>query len=341
LTAPSTRAELEELLAKPSDELVDFAGHLDGDVQVIGAGGKMGPSLVGLLHNAIALSGSKARVIAVSRFSDGTKSEGLRALGVKVLAVDLLDEDQLHSLPDSPNVIDMLGQKFGTTGNEPTTWAINTYLAGRVMHRFRGSRVVFVSSGNVYPLVETSTGGSTESQQPAPVGEYAQSRLGGERLVEYYSAKEGTKSVIVRLNYAVELRYGVLRDIGRSVLEGRAIDLRMGHVNVIWLRDANEMIIRSLGLASSPSRLLNLTGPEVISVRQVAERFGAIFGTAPKFVNKEEPTSLLNDASVALRTFGPPRVGLDEMIAWTADWLRNGRESLSKPTHFQDREGRF
>lgn len=335
--------ELEDRLSEPSAKLVEFMGRLDGDLAVLGAGGKMGPSLVKLVSRAFENSKSrrKKRIIAVSRFSSLDIRKDLESYSLEVIPIDLLDESQLQNLPDARNIIFMAGQKFGTTGNEYNTWATNVYLAGRVAEKFKNSKIVAFSTGNVYPLVPQVSGGATEETLPSPIGEYAQSRLAAERILEFFSRRNNTPISIIRLNYAVELRYGVLHDIGKAVMEHKPIDLKMGWVNVIWQRDANEIAIRSLDFASSPPAVFNVTGSDCISVREIAEKFGKIFGTKPEFSGSEGSNALLSNSSKSDRIFGGSNVTLDQMIEWVAEWLATGGPSLDKPTHFQETEGKF
>lgn len=235
----------------------------------------------------------------------------------------------------------MVGKKFGTSGQEHQTWAMNSYLPGRVAEKFKKSRIVVFSSGNIYPYVPVFSGGATEDTPPGPLGEYAQSCLGRERIFEHFSRKYEIPMLIYRLNYAVEMRYGNLLEIARSVYQKKTIDLKMGHMNIIWQGDANEIAIRSLLHCSTPPKILNVTGPETISIRWTAEEFGKIFGTEPLFENEEEPTALLNNASHSYQLFGYPSVSLMQMIEWTAEWVQLDGETLDKPTHFQVRSGNF
>lgn len=333
--------ELEELLSRPSEADVAAAAALDGDVMVIGAGGKMGPSLAIRARRAIEKAGAPHRVIAVARFTRAGVLEQLQAAGVEIITADLLEPGAVSQLPDCPNIVFMAAMKFGTVGGEHHTWAMNTYLPGLVAERYRGSRIVSFSSGNVYPLVEAVRGGATEFTPPNPVGEYAQSVLGRERMFEYVSRRYGTPVVLLRLNYANELRYGVLLDIGRKVFERRAVDLRMGAANVIWQGDANSMCLRSFAHTESPPLILNITGPECLSVRHIANEFGRRFGIDPILDGTEEHTALLSNASRALRLFGYPSVTPGQMIEWVAAWIGMGGATLGKPTHFEARDGRF
>jgi len=314
---------------------------LEGDLLLLGAGGKMGPSLAMLARNALDAAGNPARVIAVSRYSDASVRERLEAAGVTTVSADLLDETDLAALPDARNVIYMPAMKFGSVGQEPRTWAINTYLAGRAAARYAASRIVAFSSGNVYPLVPVTSGGAREQDPTGPIGEYAWSVLGRERLFQHFSQQNGTPVTLLRLNYAVELRYGVLVDIATAVKNGDPIDVSMGNVNVVWQGDANEWTLRALHHCSSPARVLNITGPETLSVRQLAERLGELMGTEPRLVGEEQQSALLNNASVAHSLFGYPRVGVQELLALVAAWVGEGRELHGRPTKFQVRTGAF
>jgi nucleoside-diphosphate-sugar epimerase len=336
-----TVEELERKMTEPSVDLIRAASQLDGDLIILGVGGKMGPSLAMLAKNAIREAGGNQRVIGVSRFSTGTLRSRLEAAGIETIAADLLDDQQLQRLPKARNVIFMAGQKFGTTGREPYTWAMNTYLPGRVAEAFRHSRIVSYSTGNVYPLMPLCRGGATEETPVSPVGEYAQSCLGRERIFSYFSAAYNIPMLHFRLNYAIDMRYGVLLEVAKAVRDRQPIDLGMGHVNVIWQGDANDMAIRSLTLCETPPRVLNVTGPETVSVRWLAEQFAKRFAVDPVFVNQEQETALLSNAAEAHRLFGYPRVSLRQMIDWTVEWIEAGGEMLNKATRFQERKGEF
>jgi nucleoside-diphosphate-sugar epimerase len=301
----------------------------------------MGPSLARLARRASVQAGTPRRIIGVARFTERGLAEALRADGIETIAADLLDRSALESLPDAPNVVFMAGRKFGSTGAEWLTWAMNTYLPGMVAERFRRSRIVAFSTGNVYPLTTPASGGPTEAHATGPIGEYAQSALGRERLFEHFSAQHGTPVVLLRLNYAIDLRYGVLRDLADKVSSGAPIDLGMGYVNVIWQRDANSAALRAFVHAQSPPLVLNLTGTEILAVRDLARRFGEIFGIEPVFRGVESETALLSNAWRCRDLLGPPQTGIDEMIQWVADWVRLGGRGLGKPTHFEQRDGRF
>jgi hypothetical protein len=333
--------ELEEHLSRPSEADAAALAAMDGDLLILGAGGKMGPSLAKLARRAADKAGIKKRIIAVARFSDASLPAELAAQGIETIASDLLEPGELEKLSDIPNVIFMAARKFGTAGAEYLTWAMNTYLPGLVASRFRNSRIVTFSTGNVYPLRAVAEGGAIESTPTAPVGEYAQSALGRERMFEYGSAKWGTQVAILRLNYAIDLRYGVLLDIGQSVYHKRPIDLRMPLVNVIWQGDANSWCLRSFVHCQSPPFVLNITGPETLSVRDIALEFGRHFGIGPHFNSQEGPTALLNNATKAQQLFGKPIVTPSEMIEWVAHWIKQGGAMHGKPTHFQTRDGKF
>jgi len=332
---------LEKEILKPSDALVADMKSIEGDIILLGVAGKMGPSMARLAKQASDKAGTKRRIIGVSRFSDPDTRVELEAEGVETIAADLLNEDDLAALPDAPNVLYLAGHKFGTTGKEAFTWAMNAYLPGRVADRYKKSRIVAFSTGNVYPFSPVTEGGLSEEQPTGPVGEYGQSCLGRERIFQYFSEKYKTPTLIYRLNYAIDFRYGVLLEVAKAVAEERPIDLTTGFVNVIWQGDANEIALRSFLHCESPAKILNVTGPETVSVKWLAEQFGRHFGKTPQFVNAPQTTALLSNASLSHRLFGYPRVTLREMIEITARWIRQGGETLNKPTHFQERNGKF
>ena len=336
-----TEAELEERLSHPDEAVIDAMRSLSGDLMILGVGGKMGPSLARLAQRSSKLSGVPRRIIAVARFSNDELQPQLEAAGIETIRCDLLDHQQLQALPDIPNIIFMAARKFGTSGSEHLTWALNTYLPGLVAERFRHSNIVAFSTGNVYPLRNVSEGGATETTPVAPVGEYAQSALGRERMFEYASHQWATKVAILRLNYAIDLRYGVLLDIGTAVYERRPVNLRMGLVNVIWQGDANAACLRSFAHCQSPPNIINITGPETLSVRQLALEFGHRFNIEPIWDGEETPSALLNCASKAHHLFGYPSITAQQMIDWTAHWISIGGTTLRKPTHFAVRDGKF
>ena len=330
----------QEML-RPSDALISEMAHIEGDIMILGAGGKMGPSLTVLARQAADAAGVKKNIIAVARFSEPGLQSELEAQGIKTIALDLLDDKQLQQLPEAKNILYLAGTKFGTTGKESFTWAMNSYLPGRIAEKFKRSRIVAFSTGNVYPLKPVGSGGATENDLPEPVGEYAQSCLGRERIFQYFSTQNNTPTMIYRLNYAIDVTYGVLLDIAKAVKDNKPIDLSMGFVNVIWQSEANEFALRCLAHCSVPAKILNVTGPETVSVRQIATAFGKLFGTEPTFVNQEEKTALLSNASECYRQFGPQKVTVDQMIEVISAWIQTGGKILGKPTHFQEREGKF
>jgi len=336
-----SEAELEDLLSTPSPEDIALFREVEGDLLIVGVAGKMGPSLARRAVRAAQAAGVKKRILGVSRFSSPAVERFLQQAGVETLRADLLESSSVATLPEAPNVIFMAGRKFGSTGAESLTWAMNAYLPALVAERFRHSRIVAFSSGNVYPLVPILSGGATEEIAPEPLGEYAQSVLARERLLEHFSRCHDTPVALLRLNYATDLRYGVLLDIGSKVFEGRSVDVTMGAVNVIWQGDANSVALRSLAHCQSPPLILNLTGPEALSIRAVAKRFGESFGKEPILEGQEASTALLSNAGRCHRLFGFPSVTIDQMIAWTAHWIKRGGPTLNKPTHFETRDGRF
>ena len=337
----TSEAELENLLAQPSEEDIATVARLEPDIMILGAGGKMGPSLARRVQRAAARAGTGSRVVAVSRFSSREARTRLEADGVPTLACDLLNEPAIAGLPRFPNVLYLAGRKFGTTERTDITWATNTVVPARVAEHFVDSRIVVFSTGNVYPLVPATGPAPTETDPPAPVGEYAQSCLGRERVVEYVSREDGLRALMFRLNYAVDLRYGTLVDIAGKVFTGEPIDLTVGCFNAIWQGDANSYALRSLELCASPPAVLNVTGPERISTRECAEWFGRFFDKVPRFVNEEGTLALLSDSTLCRRLLGEPQVPLPALREWVGHWVRDGGSTLNKPTHFEVSDGRF
>jgi len=332
--------QLEELLARPSAADVDFARSLGGDVIVLGAGGKMGPSLARRVRRAIDAAGAKHRVLAVARFSDPRLAQALERDGIETIACDLLDPGQVAALPRVPNVLFLAGRKFGSSGRPDLTWVQNVVVPSLVAPHFRDSRIVVFSTGNVYPLVGPGGSGATEQDPVGPVGEYAQTCLGRERVFEHAARERGTRSVLFRLFYSVDLRYGTLVDLARAVLAGEPVDLRASHVNAIWQGDANSYAFRGLGLCVSPPQPLVVTGTESVSVRAVAEGFGRRFGRPVRYTGTPGP-ALLGDPSRCVSLLGPPEVDLARLVDWVAHWVERGGRSLGKPTHFEATDGRF
>ena len=334
----TTVTELEELLSRPTEADRAAMSALGGDLLILGVGGKMGPTLA-LRARRAAPQGCK--VIAAARFSEPGLQQRLEQAGIECHKADLLHAGQLAALPDAPNVLCMFGRKFGSTEDPTLTWAMNVHLPGLVCERYRTSRIVAFSSGNVYGYTPVARGGSTETDVLDPVGEYAWTGLGRERIYDYCARRNGTPVALLRLNYAIDLRYGVLLDIGTKVFERKPIDVSMGAVNVIWQGDANSVSLRCFPYAASPAYILNLTGPETLSVRRIAETFGRHFGVQPEFTGIESNDALLNNAHLCHRLFGYPSVTPDEMIEWTAAWIGSGGATLDKPTHFEARDGKF
>ncbi len=328
---------LEDWLSEPLAATRETLSRIDGDVAVLGAGGKMGPTLSLMLKKAA----PEKTVYAVSRFSDRQVRDRMAAGGVKIVEADLLDESVQAALPDVPNVFYLAGMKFGATGNQPLTWAMNVYMPALVAQRYRASRIVALSTGNVYPFTALKSGGSRETDGPDPVGEYAQSCLGRERMFQHFSQRFGTRVTLIRLNYANELRYGILVDLTLRILHGEPIDVTMGAVNLIWQGDANNYIIRALSLADSPPAILNVTGAGTLSVRDVATRIGRLLQREPRVAGEEAATALLSNAGKCVELFGPPPTSLDEMIQSIVPWVTAGKPVLRKPTKYAVRDGRF
>jgi len=333
--------QLEELISRPTNDLIRSISELEGDLLFLGAGGKIGISMAIMAKRAIEQAGISKRVSALSRFSNESMVKKLESNGIEVIRGDLLDPEFVRGLPRVKNIVFLAGMKFGSEDNLALTWAINSYLPALIADHFYDSRIVAFSTGCVYPLVPVSYGGSLESDTPDPVGEYAQSCLGRERMFEYGSQKHGNPVILIRLNYAVEMRYGVLVDIALKVKAGKPVDVTMGHFNVIWQGDANAMILQSFKYCSSPAKILNITGQETLSVREVATRFGELFRVPVEFIGEEAKTALLSNASESFRLFGKPEITTDTMISWIADWLSNDGILLNKPTHFEVRNGKY
>jgi nucleoside-diphosphate-sugar epimerase len=332
---------LDDRFSTPRDETVDALRRCPGDVAVLGAGGKMGPSLTAMLVRAARDAGGKRMIYAVSRWSDAEARAALDAAGAKTINCDLLDHSSVATLPDAANVVFMAGQKFGTSEAPSRTWAMNTIVPMHAAERYASSRIAAFSTGNVYPLTPVASGGSKETDAVGPVGEYAASCVGRERVFEHYSDRAGTKVAILRLNYAIDVRYGVLLDIGQRVAQNEPVPLAMGYVNVIWQGDANRIAIESLPHASSPPFVLNLTGPDTLSVRELAWRFGRRLGRTPRLEGNEGKDALLSNTTRMRSTFAAPAVSLDQMIEQVAAAIEAGGPTLGKPTHFETRDGRF
>ena len=341
--APRSEAELDDDLSNPRDATIAALAATPGDIIILGAGGKMGPTLARMAARAAerADGGARRRIIAVSRFSSSSAERALQSVGVETLRCDLLDRAAVTRLPVVPNVIYMAGQKFGTTDSPSRTWMQNVVVPAICAERYASARIVAFSTGNVYPLSAPSGGGSRETDPTGPVGEYAASCVGRERVFEHYAATSGTKVVIVRLNYAIDLRYGVLVDIASRIMDGRPIPLAMGHVNVIWQRDANRAALELLPHASAPPLVVNVTGSESLAVRGLAGELAQRMKREAVFDGREAPTALLSDASRMRTLIGPPDMPLGTLLDWVADWVSSGRPLLGKPTGFEKRDGTF
>ncbi|MFB9378181.1 NAD-dependent epimerase/dehydratase family protein [Kineococcus gynurae] len=340
-TIPADIPALEESLTEPTPEVVADVARLEGDLVVLGVGGKVGPSVAGMAARAIREAGVDKTVYGVARFSDPAARATLEQYGVRPVPADLTDDGHLAALPDAANVIYMAGNKFGTVGNEHFTWMMNTYLPGRVAQRYRESRIVSFSTLVTYPLADAATGGSREADWPGIVGEYAASCVGRERMFEHFSRRFGTPVLQFRLGYSIETRYGVLQEIAQAVHDGIPIPLAMGHASVIWQRDVAAWAIRSLHLADSPPRRLNITGPEIVSVRRLAEIFGERFGREPRFEGQETGTGYVMDGAEAQQAFGFPSTTLADMVETVAAWVAASGPTIGKPTKFQQRDGAF
>jgi len=329
--------DLEHILSEPTEATRNALAGLSGDIAVLGAGGKMGPTLAMMLKKA---SGHK-NIYAVSRFTDKALKIRIEKVGIKTIELDLLDESCYSKLPDVENVFYLVGMKFGVTCNQPLTWALNSFVPTLVARHYKDTRIAAFSTGNVYPFVDVDSGGATEQTPPDPVGEYAQSCLGRERMFQYLSEIYGTPVTLVRLNYANEPRYGIIVDITQKILNDEPIDLTTGAVNLIWQRDAIDYIIRAIGLAQSPPSILNVAGPDTISIHQLAAQIGKQLNKEPKFVSQEARTALLSDASRCFGEFGHPQTTLEQMVSLIVKWVASGKKVLNKPTKYDIRNGKF
>jgi dTDP-4-dehydrorhamnose reductase len=330
-------AALEELLARPSGAVTADLAKLDGDILVLGAGGKMGPTLAWMARRAA----PDKRIVAVARFSEPGVREALERRGVETIPCDLGDRHAVARLPQIANVVFMAGRKFGAEGDLPLTWAMNVNVPAVVAEIFAGARIVAFSTGCVYPFVPVAGRGASEDTTLDPPGEYAMSCVGRERMFEHFSRLHHTPGRLFRLNYAIDLRYGVLHDIARKVRDGEPVDVTMGHVNVIWQGDACAQALRTLPHCTVPTSALNVSGPETLSVRALAHGFAARLGRPAIIVGAEAPTVWLTDTRRAKRLFGPSAVPIETMLEWTADWVARGMPSLDKPTKFELRDGRY
>lgn len=341
MITPANENELEELLSDPYPETVDLMRRLDGDIILLGVAGKVGPSLARMAVKACEMAGITKRVIGVARFSDPAQKTALEDAGVETLVCDLSDAEQVAALPKAKNVIFLAGRKFGDVGSEPLTWIMNVVVPANVGQAYTDSRIVAFSTGCVYPLMPAEGRGAREVDPPGPVGEYANSCLGRERAFEYFSGEHGTPVLQYRLNYAIDLRYGVLSDIARPIWEGKPVSRNMPVFNIIWQGDANNRALLCLEHTSSPPMVMNITGPEKLQTEEVARRFGEIFNKPVNFVGQPAEKVFLNDASRSFELFGKPRVTADELIHMTAEWIMQGGRDLNKPTHFNVTDGQF
>ncbi len=341
-TRIDNEADLDDLISTPSQAVVDFMSGLEGDVAILGIGGKVGNHVGIMTRRALDLAGkTEHKVFGISRFSEDAKREQLERAGIETVACDLLDAASVQKLPKAQHVLFMAGRKFGTQDRSDLTWAINTLAPGFVADRYTGSNLVAFSTGCVYDLVPVNGMGATEQFATAPLGEYANSAVGREQIFSYYARRDNTPTCLFRLNYSIDLRYGVIRDIGDKVYAGDSVNLDMGHVNVIWQGDVVQRALLSLGLCQVPAAPINITGPETVSVEYIARRFGTFFSKEPQFSGVPAETALLSNAAKSFTLFGYPQVPLETMIEWTAEWILQGGGSLNKPTHFETRDGNY
>lgn len=333
--------QLEEMLSEPTDKVVETFRNLPGDFILLGIGGKMGPTLARMILRAAEKSNTPRKVIGVSRFSNAETRQELEDFGIETIAGDLLDRDFVQSLPDVPNVISMSGMKFGATGNEPQIWAMNAYLPVLLCEKFQSSRIVAFSTGNVYPLVPVESGGCVETDMMQPNGEYAMSVLGRERMYDYCCQKHEIPMALIRLNYAVETRYGVIVDLATKIKHQQPIDVSMGHVNVIWQADANAMTLCAFADLSTPPFIVNVAGPEILRVRDIAEQLGKTMEIEPILIGEEATDALLNNGTMGHQRYGSPRFSAHQIIDWVGEWVTNDKPLLGKPTHFESRSGKY
>ena len=333
--------DLEAFLSRPSQALIELMKRLKGDIMILGISGKIGVSLGLQAMSAIHAAGIDKKVYGVARFTEKKEREKLMSAGVIPITCDLMEREQVEALPKVENVIFMAGRKFGTNGSEEITWVMNVVVPALVAEHFKASRIVAFSTGCVYPMRAVEEGGCVEECPPAPIGEYSQSCLGRERIFEYYSKKNGTKLLLFRLNYSVDLRYGVLDDIGRAIWEGRMVNNSVGYFNAIWQGDVTANALRSLELADSPPVILNVTGPEIASVKETAQKMARMMGREVVFNGEAGKLNYLSDSGKMCQLFGKPSVSLEELIRMQADWISHGGISIGKPTHYEVNNGRF
>lgn len=341
LSLPCRPEDCDDFLSHPPSGAIAAVARLDGPVLIVGAGGKMGPTLALMAVKAMKAAGKNHAVTAVSRFSNSAARATLEAGGIRTISCDLLDRAAVAELPDCPNLIFLAGQKFGTSDGPERTWAMNTLVPANVAERFARSRIVAFSTGCVYSFASVASSGSRENAPMEPPGDYANSCIGRERIFQFASTERGTPVCLYRLNYAIDFRYGVLLDLALKVRDGKPVDVTMGHVNLIWQGDANARALQCLEVASSPARAMNITGPETVSIRETALRLGALLGQEVTFTGSEAPDGWLSNAGDSFKLFGYPTVSLDQMLEWTAAWVANGGQMLGKPTHYETRDGKF
>lgn len=337
----ASEKELDDLISEPSDYVVDMMRRLSGDIAILGANGKMGISLAMTARKAVLRSGVAKRILAVSRFSDPEGRKKLEDAGIETSSCDLLDIDAVRSLPHVQNVIFMAGKKFGTSGNEAPTWATNLIAPSNACIHYKGSRIVAFSTGCVYSLVSKNSGGSTEDDAPVPLGEYANSSLGRERIFQYYSSQHQTPTLLYRLNYSSDLRYGVLHDIGSRIWNGEPVSRNVAYFNIIWQGDANNYALAAIEHCSVPASILNVTGAEILSLQETVEKMGKIMDRTPHFTGEGKDLSYLNNASKSFKLFGKSSIGGDDLIRMQAEWIMQGGKALGKPTHFEVNNGKF
>jgi nucleoside-diphosphate-sugar epimerase len=334
-----TEAQLDECLSRPTPSLTHFIRSIRSPLLIVGAGGKMGPSLAWLARRAADAAGHPLEIIAASRFTQSRTREWLEERRICTISCDALDPRSVAELPDAQDLLYLVGLKFGTAQNPAVTWASNTLAPAHVCDRFRDARIVALSTGNVYPLTDVSRGGSIEADPLTPLGEYPNAAVARERIFEFFSARHKTPVAILRLYYAVELRYGVLVDIARKVQAQEPLPLANGYINCIWQGDANEQILRALSLVASPPSCWNLCRPEQISVRTIAERFGTLLQREPRFAGTESPTAFLGNSQKVCAALGAPATSVEQMMIWIAQWIQEEGKSWGKPTHFEVRHG--
>lgn len=338
---PINEAELNDLISQPSGQLIDLFKNLSGDFSILGANGKIGLSLSLMAKRAIRLAGVNKEVYAVSRFSDGEGRRLLEEQGIKTISCDLNDREQVRMLPKTENVVFMAGRKFGTGGSEPLTWAMNVLMPANCAEHFRNSRIVAFSTGCVYPLVTKESGGSVETDTPNPIGEYAQSCLGRERVFEYYSLCNNTPVLLLRLNYSTDLRYGVLCDIGRRIWNDEPVISDCDYFNILWQGDSNNYTLLALQECAFPANFLNITGNEILSVKEVAEVMAGYMGKKAVVRTPGIDKSYLNNSRKAFGLFGAPSVNAATLIQMQAEWIMRGGQELGKPTHFEVNDGKY